>query len=120
GVKTTARRKVTLCPATTNAAWRIKISGLKGGHSGVDIHQGRGNALRILGTVLQNVLDRLSVEIADINGGSAQNAIPREASATVLLDSSREQEMKSLVAKSEVEYRTDLGGFDPGLQIVVE
>ncbi len=120
GVKTTARRKVTLRPANANAAWRIKISGLKGGHSGVDIHQGRGNALRILGGVLQNVLDRLPAEIAEINGGSAQNAIPREASATVLLDSSREQELKSLVAKCGDEYRTDLGGFDPGLQITLE
>ena len=120
GVKTTARRKVTLRPASPNAAWRIKISGLKGGHSGVDIHQGRGNALRILGSVLQNVLDRLPAEIAEINGGSAQNAIPREASATVLLDSSREQELKSLVAKCGDEYRTDLGGFDPGLQITLE
>ena len=120
GVKTTARRKVTLCPARANAAWRIKVSGLKGGHSGVDIHQGRGNALRILGGVLQNVLERLPAEIAGINGGSAQNAIPREAAATVLLDSGREQELKSLVAKAEAEYRADLGGFDSGLQITVE
>lgn len=120
GVKTTGRRKVALRPAAANAAWRIKVSGLKGGHSGVDIHQGRGNALRILGGVLQSVLGRLPMEIAEVNGGSAQNAIPREASATVLLDSGREQELKSLVAKCEAEYRTDLGAFDPELQIAVE
>jgi len=120
GVKTTARRQVTLCPARANAAWRIKVAGLRGGHSGVDIHQGRGNALRILGGVLQTLLDRLPVEIADINGGSAQNAIPREASATVLLDAGREAELKSLVAQSEAEYRADLGTFDSGLQIAVE
>jgi len=120
GVKTTARRKITLRPANANAAWRIKVSGLKGGHSGVDIHQGRGNALRILGCVLQNLLGHLPLEIADIFGGSAQNAIPREASATVLADGGREQELKTLVAKSEAESRTDLGGFDPGLQITVE
>ena len=66
------------------------MSGLKGGHSGVDIHQGRGNALRIMGGVLQVLLDRLPIEIAEINGGSAQNAIPREAAALVLLDPSRE------------------------------
>lgn len=120
GVKTTARRKVTLQPATANTAWRIKVSGLKGGHSGVDIHQGRGNALRILGGVLQNLLEHVSLEIADINGGSAQNAIPREASATVSADASQEQNLKSLVAKSETEYRTDLGGFDSDLHISLE
>lgn len=119
GVKTTARRKVTLKPASAGSAWRIKVFGLKGGHSGVDIHQGRGNALRILGGVLQRVLD-LKAELADINGGSAQNAIPREASAVVVLDSAKEQDLKSLVAKAATEYQTDLGSFDPGLQITAE
>ena len=91
GIKTTARRKVALRPAGVGSAWRIKVSGLKGGHSGVDIHQGRGNALRILGGVLQVLLDRLPVEIAEINGGSAQNAIPREAAAVALADPARER-----------------------------
>ena len=120
GIKTMARRKVALRPAGAGAGFRIKVSGLKGGHSGVDIHQGRGNALRILGGVLQSALDRLSVEIAEINGGSAQNAIPREASAVVVLDAAREKELKSLAATAEAEGKSDLGSFDPGLQITVE
>jgi dipeptidase D len=121
GVKTTARRKATLHPASAGSAWRIKVSGLKGGHSGVDIHQGRGNALRIMGGVLQVLLDRLPIEIAQINGGSAQNAIPREAAALVVVaDPSRESELKSLVATAGAGYKADLGGFDSGLQITVE
>jgi dipeptidase D len=96
------------------------VSGLKGGHSGVDIHQGRGNALRIMGGVLQVLLDRLSIEIAEINGGSAQNAIPREAAALVLADPARESELKSLVATAEAGYKADLGGFDSGLRITIE
>jgi dipeptidase D len=120
GIKTTARRKVGLRPAAATSAWRIKVFGLKGGHSGVDINQGRGNALRIMGGVLQVLLDPLSLEIAEINGGSAQNAIPREAAALVLMDPSREGELKSLVAAAEGAYKTDLGSFDSGLQIKVE
>ncbi len=120
GIKTTARRKVGLRPAGAASAWRIKVSGLKGGHSGVDIHQGRGNALRILGGVLQGLLDRVPIEIAAINGGSAQNAIPREAAALVLADPSRESELKSLVATAEAGYQADLGGFDSGVRITVE
>lgn len=120
GVKTTARRKVTLRPAGAGSAWRIKVSGLKGGHSGVDIHQGRGNALRILSGVLQVLLDRVPIEIAAINGGSAQNAIPREAAAVVLADPTKEGELKKLVSTAENGYRTDLGDFDSGLQITVE
>ena len=99
GLKTTGRRKLAFRPATGDAAWRIKVFGLKGGHSGVDIHQGRGNALRILGTMLQSALDSLPVEIAELNGGSAQNAIPREATAVVVLDAARQKELASLVAK---------------------
>src|SRR5215469_10666456 len=90
GIKTTGRRKIGLVPATGQAAFRIKVSGLKGGHSGVDIHQGRGNALRILGTTLHRVLGSVPVEVASINGGSAQNAIPREASAVVVTNGNQE------------------------------
>ncbi len=120
GIKTTARRTVRLHPASAGSAWRIKVSGLRGGHSGVDIHQGRGNALRILGGVLQGLLDRVPIEIAEVNGGSAQNAIPREAAALVLADPARESELKSLVAAASAGYKADLGAFDSGLQITVE
>ncbi len=120
GIKTTARRKVALRPASAGQTWRIKVSGLKGGHSGVDIHQGRGNALRILGGVLQSAIDRLPIEIVQINGGSAQNAIPREASAIVVLEAAREKELRLLVSTAESEGQSDVGGFDPGLQITIE
>ncbi|MGO8985619.1 MAG: aminoacyl-histidine dipeptidase [Terriglobales bacterium] len=120
GIKTMARRKVGLRPAGPGSAWRIKVSGLKGGHSGVDIHLGRGNAVHIIGGFLQTLLDHLPIEIAEINGGSAQNAIPREASALVVLDPSRENELKSLVSKAEAGYKEHLGGFDSGLRITME
>jgi dipeptidase D len=119
GINTTARRKVTLRPAGPGVARRIKVSGLKGGHSGVDIHQGRGNALRILGQTLQRVLD-VGVELATIKGGSAHNAIPREAAAVAVLEAGKEKELQAVVAAVEAELRTDLGSFDPGLQITVE
>jgi dipeptidase D len=120
GIKTIGRRRAEFRKAKANAAWRIKVSGLKGGHSGVDIHQGRGNALRILGGVLQTLLDHHPAEIAEINGGSAQNAIPREAFAIVLLDSRKGKELRSVVATAEAEYRADLGAFDAGLKVTVE
>ncbi len=93
---------------------------MKGGHSGIDIHQGRGNALRILGGILQSVMGAMPAEVANLTGGSAQNAIPREASAIIALDAAQEQKLKSLIAKLEGEYKTDLGGFDSNLQISVE
>ncbi len=120
GVNTTARRKITRQAPTGNKAFRIKVAGLKGGHSGVDIHQGRGNALRILGTVLQSALAALPVEVADIKGGNAHNAIPREAWAVVVVDGGRAAKLKKVIAEAEGHFKTDLGSFDPGLQISVE
>lgn len=120
GVKTTGRRKISLRAPTSNAASRVKVSGLKGGHSGVDIHLGRGNALRILGGILQRVIRNLAAEISDVQGGSAQNAIPREASATVVIEEHKEGELRALITKAESDCKTDLGSFDPGLAISAE
>jgi len=120
GMKTVGRRKIEFKKPKGKSAWRIKVSGLKGGHSGVDIHQGRGNALRILGSTLQRVTGGLPTGVAGIQGGSAQNAIPREAAAVVVLDANQESQMRSLLAACEAEWKADLGGFDPGLQITVE
>jgi dipeptidase D len=120
GVNTFIRRKITHRAASAGSALRIKVYGLKGGHSGVDIHLGRGNAVRILGRVLQTLLDKLPVELADLKGGSAHNAIPREAYAVVVVDAAREAELKSLVGKIEADVQSELGAFDPGLKISVE
>jgi dipeptidase D len=120
GMKTIGRRKVEFVNLPEKTAFRIKVSGLKGGHSGVDIHQGRGNALRVLGATLQRLMASLPVAIASIQGGSAQNAIPREASAVIVGDGIDESKLRDLVAKSEAEWKSDLGGFDAGLQKSVE
>jgi dipeptidase D len=120
GIATKARRRVSMLAPVTTAAWRIKVSGLRGGHSGVDIHLGRGNAIRILGTTLQAVIDELPAELADLKGGSAQNAIPREAFAVIALDRDSEGKLRQVVSRCEVEQRLDLGAFDPELTITVE
>ena len=120
GVVTKARCRVAMQAPVAHAAWRIKVSGLRGGHSGVDIHLGRGNAIRILGATLQAVIDELPAELADMKGGSAQNAIPREAVAVIALEKGREGQLRQVIARCENEQRVDLGAFDPELTITVE
>ncbi len=120
GINTSARRKVAMQATKAKTGWRIKVSGLRGGHSGVDIHLGRGNALRFLGIALQSVLEALPARVAELKGGSAHNAIPREAFAVIALDAKHEAQLRELVAKSESEIRLDLGSFDSGLAITVE
>jgi dipeptidase D len=120
GVNTFIRRQIAHKPASAGSAFRIKVYGLKGGHSGVDIHLGRGNAVRILGRVLQSLLDKFSVELADLKGGSAHNAIPREAYGVVVVDAAKEAELRKVVAVIEADVQSELGAFDPGLKISVE
>ena len=65
-------------------ALTIRLFGLKGGHSGIDIHLQRGNAGRLLSRALYAVLPRQMFRIAELQGGNAHNAIPREATATIV------------------------------------
>ena len=120
GLNTRARRKVAFQVGGAGSGYRVKVSGLRGGHSGVDIHLGRGNAVRILGGVLQLVMEKIPAGVADLKGGSAHNAIPREASAILTTDAANEAQLKSIVAQYAEDVRTDLGAFDPDLQITVE
>jgi len=62
----------------------VKVKGLKGGHSGLEIDKGRGNSIKILNRVLLE-LDKLGVRISTLNGGNKSNAIPREAEAMVYI-----------------------------------
>jgi dipeptidase D len=119
GLNTVARRKVAR-RAASGEAWRIKVSGLQGGHSGIDINKGRGNAVRILGRVLQTLMGGMPLGIASINGGSKRNAIPREASATIVIDRARRQDLALVVSGVEDMVQSDLGSFDAGLRITLE
>jgi len=65
-------------------AYKVTVKGLLGGHSGTDIHKERGNANKILGRILYDLLK--DVELVNINGGSKTNAIPREANAVIVTD----------------------------------
>ena len=120
GGNSVARRKIARRPAHASDGWRIAVAGLAGGHSGVDIHRGRGNALRILGRALQVLGDGLHFAVAQIEGGSKRNAIPREAWAVVVIDPADAPRLASMLAACEAEARADLGCYDPGLRIAAE
>ena len=121
GVDTVATRRVALEPAPAgSAALRVKVLGLKGGHSGSDIGAGRGNAIRVLAQVLAELASRHGVRLAGVRGGNKRNAIAREASAVVAVEASRAAAVREDVARLEGEWRAALGAFDPGLALAVE
>ncbi len=90
----------------------IKVKGLKGGHSGVDIHKQRGNAIKILSRILYKIPN---CQISSISGGNKHNAIPREAQAVIIGDNVKEiVKLESSNIKEELKY------VDPELSITIE
>ena len=87
----------------------IKITGLRGGHSGLDINLGRGNALKSLARLLFRASAETRFEIISFNGGSKRNAIPREAWAVVAVEKDEERSLKNQLRKEfqalKFEYR---------------
>ena len=73
--------------ASSDDLYRLKLSRFRGGHSGIDIDQGRGNAIKLLARMLWQAMKQFSFQIVGIEGGNLRNAIPREAWADLLIDS---------------------------------
>ncbi len=66
--------------------YRLKLYGFRGGHSGLDINQGRGNAIRLLARLLYNAQEKFAFDLVELEGGNKRNAIPREARADLSID----------------------------------
>lgn len=99
---------------------QLNISGLKGGHSGMDIILGLGNANKLMVRFLRHVTRQLDVQVATIKGGSLRNAIPREAVATIVLAKDSVDELKAEVSKYAAMYASELSATEPNLSFVVE
>lgn len=109
----------TAAPAGAKAM-RVIVSGLRGGHSGLDIVQQRGNAIKILARVLTEADAAASLALADFTGGNARNAIPREAHATVFAGGPAMDALGAKAAQLEPIIAGELGGREKDLRIKVE
>lgn len=98
-------------------AIKISVTGLKGGHSGVDIHLGRGNSNKIAARLLFEASEQFGLMLADFDGGSLRNAIPREAFLTVLVPAGKKNDFISYVASLETIVRKELSAVEPDLKI---
>lgn len=118
GVDTEAKfyYKTEKVPADVKA-FRIDVKGMKGGHSGMDIILGRGNANKTLNRILYTVNKTLSIRIADIQSGSLRNAIPREGYAVVVVSNSHVGEFKNFINELIPVIKAELSATEPDLQI---
>jgi dipeptidase D len=96
---------------------KISLKGLKGGHSGVDIHLGRANANKLIFRFLKDALKTYNIRLASIQGGTLRNAIPREAFATILVDGKNNYER---LLKMVDFYRETFNAEFEGVENVIE
>ncbi|MCT8976709.1 aminoacyl-histidine dipeptidase [Clostridium sp. CX1] len=98
----------------------IRIRGLKGGHSGMEINKGRGNSNKLMGRILRDLTDNLELRISEVNGGSKHNAIPREADAVILVKPEEKSMVQTKVAQWESTLKDELRTPDPDLRVEFE
>ncbi|MCW8872488.1 MAG: aminoacyl-histidine dipeptidase, partial [Xanthomonadales bacterium] len=107
-------------PDSQQAAFALRVRGLVGGHSGMDIHRGRGNANKLLNRLLFVAAEELGLRVGSIDAGGLRNAIPREASAHVTVEASRSAALEEFIKAQAVVLKSEYAATDPGLEILLE
>lgn len=115
------RRRLSAAPVTGGRTLRVSVAGLKGGHSGVDIHLQRGNAIRILARAVLAAADEVELRVVTLSGGNARNAIPREASAILwLADPEDRAACRAAMDASFAVTARELARSDPGFRHAID
>ncbi len=99
------------------AGLRIDVLGLRGGHSGVNIHEGRGSAIKLLVRVLREMERRWPLRLATFCGGTARNALPREAHATLVVPGEAFPALEVLLAELQATFRSELASVDENVSV---
>lgn len=103
-----------------SVGYRITVKGLNGGHSGMDIHKGLGNANKIMNRLLFDGFDNFGLQISTIKGGSLRNAIPRESVAEVVIASIYDEAFAFDMATIVEEIKAELHTVDPNLEVLFD
>lgn len=106
-------------PAGFNT-YRIKVNGLTGGHSGMDIHRGRANANKLMNRILQQSTEKFGLLLSVLDGGSLRNAIPRESYADIAVPGKKEVEFLKYFDKQVQILKAEYLSTDSGLNISIE
>ena len=101
-------------------AYRLFVKGLKGGHSGMDINLGRANANKVMNAMLLMAAEKYGLRLANIDGGSLRNAIPREAEAIVVVPTDKKAEFEKYIAEYEAIAKEEFTKTEPELAILCE
>ena len=103
----------------TKIGYSIEVKGLQGGHSGMDIHKGFGNANKIMNRLLFDAFENFGLRISEIDGGSLRNAIPRESRAIVAIDKVQEEAFKYEMGLQIETIQSELKTLEPDLVVIL-
>lgn len=98
-------------------SYNLKVSGLKGGHSGLDINLGRGNSNLVLFRLLRNAEQKVGLRLVEVEGGNMRNAIPREANAIVIVPEAKKAELIRLTREFTLMISKELAATEPDMKI---
>jgi dipeptidase D len=121
GKHTILRRKIEWenVPAGMKAI-KVKIGGLSGGHSGLNIDMGLGNSIKLISRFLVNIKNRISYKLAAIDAGNKHNAIPREADAVLIISKNDENTLNELTKEYDAIFKDELQFVDKGVFVTIE
>ncbi|MEL7146481.1 MAG: aminoacyl-histidine dipeptidase [Bacteroidota bacterium] len=121
GVDLTASRSSSGEPVPEGmTTFQLSVSGLSGGHSGMDIHKGLANANKLMNRLLWKGNEEFGLRLASIKGGGLRNAIPRESFAVVCVPEEQAAHWKQSIAQKEAIIRKEYSSTDPEMVISVE
>ena len=107
-------------PAADLTARKITLKGLRGGHSGLEINQGRGNANKLLARIVHDLLIEFDSQLANFEGGNMRNAIPREAHAVITIPAENEEELLGLVKYCEDLFNEEYSTIETPISFTAE
>ncbi len=107
-------------PLNAGKAFLVKVKGLTGGHSGIDIHLGRANANKLMNRILLSGSGKCGLQVSSIDGGSLRNAIPRESSSLVVVPASMSGVFSKLIADCNEIFSREYRTTDPLLAVALE
>lgn len=117
GIRSTVELPIVWESILGHNTYDVKITGLKGGHSGMEIDKNRGNSNKILGRILKDLVKDDDVFIADVEGGMKVNAIPREASAKLVFKSENFTKVEDNIIRWNKVLKNELKSSDKGIEI---
>lgn len=102
------------------AAYKLSIKDLLGGHSGMEIDKNRGNAIKLLGRLLESINNNIDIDIAQVSGGEKMNAIAKMADAIITTDEANEDKLNTMISDYQNILSNEFKTADPDIKLYIE